>query len=206
MVVVALAVGMAGCSDIPEIVSTASPGGSPGVGSGSAVDSTSLRGAADRALEALRDLEDLDDQSYLTLLEMMDPDEGLVFSPYAYIQDYPIRLDAEEVERLGATASTTYVWGHWDGSGEPIELTFADYWERFVWDRDYTAAPLVAENEYQVGGNTLSNIPEFFGPDAQWVEYAFPSDDHTWSALRLVFREIDGTYRLLGVVHDQWTI
>jgi len=33
-----------------------------------------------------------------------------------------------------------YIWGEYDGSGDPIKLTFAQYFDKFVYDHDFANA------------------------------------------------------------------
>ncbi len=211
--------GMAGCAAdlggeaVTPQATTAAPA-SPT--SGPSADGQ-LLGAATQVRDALRD------EDYDALAALASPDETVVFEPYSYVTDGSLRLSPQEISQLG-TSSTVYTWGAYDGSGEPMDLTFADYRSRFVWDRDYTDAPSVAVDDYLVSGNSLQNLAEYFGPTARWVEYSFPATEMTddvdpetwdydhgppgadWSALRLVFRATSTGYELIGVVHDSWTI
>jgi hypothetical protein len=59
-------------------------------------------------------------------------------------------------------------------------------------------------------GNTLENIHEVY-PDGVFVEFHFTGfneqyDGMDWKSLRLVFEQDGGSWRLVGIVHDQWTI
>ncbi|MCL2092142.1 MAG: hypothetical protein FWH11_13245 [Micrococcales bacterium] len=211
LVVVALAAGMAACStspvDDPPTSRTADPADSEPAATPS--DTSGLTEVAEQALTALQG------EDYAALAELVDPDEGVVFAPYSWIADDSVVLSAQEVSQLG-TSSTTYTWGALP-SGDPLEATFAEYRAHYVcgtskydWEADpacYTDAPLVGVDRRQVGeGSYSSNISEHFGPTAHWVEYAFPSSDGSvdYSALRLVFRDQDKTYSLIGIVHDEW--
>lgn len=50
-----------------------------------------------------------------------------------------------------------------DGSGEDIEMTAAEYYDRFIWDQNYLEAPEVYVNEeIESRGNTLVNLADFF--------------------------------------------
>ena len=59
-------------------------------------------------------------------------------------------------------------------------------------------------------GNTLNNIAQVY-PNGEFVEFHFTGFDTQyegmdWTSLRLVFEENNGTWFLIGIVHDQWTI
>lgn len=141
--------------------------------------------------------------------DFVHPEKGLRFSPYATIredhqvfmsEDLPGLLDSDEV----------YNWGNYDGSGKPIELIFADYYDEFVYSADFANPETVALNMRIGQGNSLNNIQEFY-PGSYFVEYHFSGFDPQyagmdWQSLRLVFLEEDGVWLLVGMVHDQWTI
>jgi hypothetical protein len=100
-------------------------------------------------------------------------------------------------------------WGDYDGTGEPINLTFEEYYEEFVTSSDFANADQVAVNERLGQGNTINNIDAFF-PEASFVEYYIPGSEEfggmDWESLRLVFVQEDETWLLVGIVHDEWTI
>ena len=164
--------------------------------------SLSLEDSADEVVQALaaRDME--------SVADFVHPHQGLRFSPYTFVteehqvfmaEDFPGLLDSEEV----------YLWGQYDGSGEPIELTFSEYYEEFVYSSDFANAEEVAVNERLGQGNTINNIQEFY-PESSFVEYHIPGTTEfggmDWESLRLVFIQEEGTWMLVGIVHDEWTI
>src|SRR5690606_20543458 len=103
----------------------------------------------------------------------------------------------------------SYLWGMYDGSGEDIVLTFAEFIDRFAYNYDYAAAPQVGWNSVLQTGNTLLNHEDVY-PDSLFVEYHVPGsaeyDGMDWGTLRLVFMEHEGTWYVVGIIHDQWTI
>jgi hypothetical protein len=99
--------------------------------------SLSLEESAESVITSLenRDLE--------RLAGFVHPTIGLRFLPYGFIHDdsqvfppgtLPGLFDSEAV----------YLWGFYDGSGEPIELTFSAYYEEFVYSADFANAESVA--------------------------------------------------------------
>jgi hypothetical protein len=163
---------------------------------------------AARASEAIMALKDGDMDA---LSSLVHPDSGVRFSPYATVQDRDggdLVFSAGEVPSL-LTDSTVYNWGTYDGSGMPIELTFRQYYEEFVYDVDFVRPDVVGFNERVGQGNSIDNIASAY-PDAVMVEYHFEGFDPEyagmdWRSLRLVFEEKGGGWYLVGVVHDQWT-
>lgn len=149
-------------------------------------------------------------RDFAALARLVHPERGLVVSPYGYVDlDEAVRLSQEEVATAGEDP-TVRTWGHADGTGEPLELAFPEYFERYVYDADFASAPGVAVDRRLGQGNTVSNLDEAF-PDGSFVEFHFPGFEERyqgmdWRSLRLVFSPVDGRWWLVGVVHDEWTI
>jgi hypothetical protein len=144
------------------------------------------------------------------LATYVDPDKGLRLSPYAYVDtEKHIQFTQEQIKNLNENTSV-YTWGSYDGSGEPIKLTFEKYYNDFVYDKDYINAVTVANNYRAGNGNSLSNISQAY-PGARFVEYHFPGVDSRyagmdWKSIRLIFQMKSNIWYLVGIVHDQWTI
>jgi hypothetical protein len=159
---------------------------------------------AGKALEAIkaRDME--------ALSQLVHPEQGVRFSPYGNVDpENDVRMTADQVRGLMENDKVR-VWGRFDGSGKPIKMTAGEYFDRFVFDRDYTQAPETAYNGLVQTGNTIVTIEEMY-PEASYVSYHYPGQNPDyggldWSSLRLVFEKHRGTWYLTGVVHGQWTI
>jgi hypothetical protein len=141
--------------------------------------------------------------------EFVHPEMGVRFSPYAYVREEHQVFMPDEIASLEGSEET-YLWGQYDGSGEPIELTFDDYYEKFVYSADFANPEDMAVNARIGQGNTINNIQDFY-PDSSYVEYHFSGFEEEyggmdWESLRLVFVQEDGAWYLVGVVHDEWTI
>lgn len=158
---------------------------------------------ARQAVEALRD------RDLAQLAGMVHPVKGVRFSPYAFVRDEDLVFLPDQL--AGALDDpTVYVWGVFDGSGEPIEMTFAAYYERFVYDQDYANAEQIGYNQRIGMGNTIDNSLEYY-PGASVVEFHFSGFDPAyggmdWRSLRLVFQREGDTWYLTGIIHDEWTI
>ncbi len=103
-----------------------------------------------------------------------------------------------------------YTWGIYDGSGLPINLTSAEYYNKFIYDVDFINAPEISYNRIIGKGSTINNAFEIY-PNTIIVEYHFSGFDPKyegmdWRSLRLVFEEKDTVWYLIGIIHDQWTI
>ena len=161
----------------------------------------------DRAAQAIEALKNKDMQS---LAALVHPEKGLSFSPYGYIDDTNLTLTRDEL-RGALTDPTTRTWGAYDGTGDPIDLTFEGYYDRFIYNHDFATAPSITYNQFKGHGNSLNNIFTVY-PNATAVEYHFPGFDPQyegmdWQSLYLVFdKHTDGNWYLVHIGHAQWTI
>ncbi len=149
-------------------------------------------------------------RDFAALAALVHPDRGVRFSPYASIDPETDRHFSREALSAAGDDATVYRWGHFDGSGEPIELTVAAYFDRFVYDKNFAATRHRAVDERLGHGNSIDNVNQVY-PSGRYVEYHVPGENPEyggldWASLRLVFVDHDGCARLVGVVHDQWTI
>ena len=144
------------------------------------------------------------------LAAYIHPDKGVRFSPYAYIEPQKDLIFTAEQIKNAFSDQKEYTWGNYDGTGEPIKLTFKDYFHKFIYDAEFINAKEISYNHPLGKGNTINNAAEIY-PNANIVEYHFPGIDPKyegmdWRSLRLVFEEKDSNWYLVGIVHDQWTI
>jgi hypothetical protein len=144
------------------------------------------------------------------LAATVHPTQSVRFSPYTFVREgTDLSFTAEQLPGLWADPAV-YTWGVFDGSGEPIELTFQNYFERFVYDVEFAQPHAVGFDTFVGAGNTINNIREVY-PSALVVEYYFEGFDPDlggmdWRSLRLVLEEHGGVWYLVGIVHDEWTI
>jgi len=137
------------------------------------------------------------------------PDKGVRFSPYAFVDlDNDLVFKPKKLGKL-MKSKKVYTWGSYDGSGDPIKMTFSQYLNGFVYSRDYAHPEQMAYNTVIHGGNTTNNLREKY-PDAAFVEYNFSrgadGNEMGWSSLRLVFEPKGDQWYLVGIINDQWTI
>lgn len=152
----------------------------------------------------------LADDDMTELATFAHPIKGIRFTPYSFVDVANDKVfTATQIPSLMGDTSV-YTWGTYDGSGEPIELTFSEYYDKFVFDEDFTDPHLIGNNVLIEKGNSLNNIPEAY-PDGEFIEFHFTGFDPQyegmdWKSLKLVFEEDGGTWYLVGIVHGQWTI
>lgn len=147
---------------------------------------------------------------WATLSAYVHPDLGVTFTPYSTVEpESDQNFTAEQIKNL-AQDQNVYTWGFEDGRGDPIQMTVSRYFQRYVYDRDYTQAEEIGIDRIITGGNALENLTEAY-PDCRFVDFCFPSADPVndgldWSSLKLVFQPQEEHWYLVGVVHGEWTI
>lgn len=144
------------------------------------------------------------------LSAFIHPVKGLRFTPYTNVSLKGDVVFSGEKMRKFFEDQQVYLWGHYDGTGDEIRLTASKYYDKFIYSEDFTAAEKVGYNEVLSSGNMLENqfdvyenpiVVEYyfsgFNPDYQGID---------WKSLRLVFEEYEGSWKLVGIIHNQWTI
>jgi hypothetical protein len=139
------------------------------------------------------------------------PEKGVRFSPYAYV-DTKTDLVFTKDQLNGLMAdSTKRVWRTFAGSGELIEMPYAEYHKRFVYDADFIKDAEIAVNKGLGQSTSVNNLNEVYPEDSfDFVEYHIKGIDPAvegmdWRSLRLVFEKIGDDHALVGIIHDQWT-
>lgn len=167
-------------------------------------DNTPLLEAGDAVLEALKrgDIQ--------VLAALIDTERGVTFTPYSTVDPRSDLTFLPDQFTEAGINGTRYVWGATQGKGDPIELTLPEYLKRYVYNAEYTRAPVIGVDHVFSSGNSLENVAEAY-PDARFLEYYFPGVDPSnngfdWCALKLVFLPRDEGYRLVGIIHSEWTI
>jgi hypothetical protein len=158
--------------------------------------------AADKIVAALKN------KDLKTVASFVHPTKGLRFAPYGYLEKSNQVFKKAQVPSL-FLLRRTYVWGEFDGSGDPINMGFPEFHKKFIYDRNYVRAPGVAYDK-QIGfGNGVFNVREVY-PQSKFVGYNFPkgADGNVmgWSTLYLVFEKSGAKWYLVAVVHDEWVI
>jgi hypothetical protein len=150
------------------------------------------------------------DGDYAALADMVHPRKGVLFVPYSTVNPAKNLCFTADQVRAFSKDNTAYIWGLTDGEGAPIELTPREYIAKYVYNKDYLSSAVIGLNTIVKTGNSLENVGEAF-PDADFVEFHIPGEKKEnegldWSSLKLVFEKYEGQYRLVAVIHSQWTI
>lgn len=147
-------------------------------------------------------------RDYDSLSRLVHPEYGVYFSPYSNITLSSDQWFSPDMLSAIDKAEEPFVWGVYDGSGEPISMTAEEYFSRFVYDRNFISAPVISVDRIAKSGNSLENTAEVF-PDCRFVDFYIPAegeDGLDWSLLRLIYEESDGALYLVAIVHNEYTV
>ncbi|MFS0674737.1 ankyrin repeat domain-containing protein [Ornithinibacillus sp. 179-J 7C1 HS] len=154
------------------------------------------------------------DKNMTELAKHVHPEKGVLISPFLQLKSRPwseeidpITFPADNIPSL-LEDTTEYRWGYHGGSGLPIDMTPAEFFEDYVYTKQ-------GPDALYVNQQTL-NGPEFFTdyvrkdfPDAHMVQYTFnetvPGDDLSWVQLTLIFEPYNDEWKLVGILHNAWT-
>ena len=162
-----------------------------------------LRAAAAIVVRAMRD------RDARALVATVHPSKGVRFSPGAFVDpSSDVVLSRAAIRRLWADRRI-YRWGYTDGTGEPIELTPAQYIARYTLPPTALAPDSIRVDHDRVVSSSRNNAASVY-PGAHRVEYYWnrinPAADpqFDWLALRLVFEPIKGQWFLVGIIRERW--
>lgn len=142
--------------------------------------------------------------------KFVHPIKGVRFTPYTYVStENDLVFNQEKIKEF-LQDQTIYLWGHYDGTGDEISLTTNEYYKRFIYSDDFINAEKIGYNQVLSRGNMIENQYEVY-ENAIVVEYYFSGfnpeyEGLDWKSLRLVFQEYENNWKLVGVIHNQWTI
>ncbi|NRF92127.1 hypothetical protein HQN89_14040 [Paenibacillus frigoriresistens] len=195
-------------AQVPSTTTTPTPSVKPSLTS-YAKEADAKKTIENRTKETIQALKEKDLKK---LAELIHPKKGVQFSPYSYIHvSSDVQVLGSGLAALWANTSTTH-WGDYDGSGDPIDLTLPNYWDKFVYNEDFAAAPQISYNIILGKGNMINNVFSIYPTtSAITVEYHYPGLDPQfqgmdWTSLRLVYESSGTQWYLVAIVHDQHTM
>jgi hypothetical protein len=154
----------------------------------------------------------LKNKKYSAFANYIHPVLGIRFSPYAFVDTINnIKFSKQKfINEAGKAEQDMIVWGSYDGTGDPIRMKLNNYMQRFVYDVDFIKPEQRSVNKFIGEGNSLNNLDSVY-KTCDFTESHFSGIDkkyegHDWRTLRLVFKERNGKYFLVGIIHDEWTI
>lgn len=144
-----------------------------------------------------------------TISLYIHPKEGVSFSPYVHAsKNTNINFKSAELITAYNNSLKIYNWGVYDGSGQDILLSTKDYFNKFVYDKEYINTKEIAFNRITDRGNIRNNLKEEY-PESRVVEYHIPNTSEEtmdWGGIWLVFEKAEGKWYLRAIAHDVWTI
>lgn len=142
------------------------------------------------------------------LSKFIHPEKGIRFSMYGYVQPNTDKYFTKEEFIKYAPTNIKFTWGEKDGTGDQLVLSIKDYLNQWVFKRDFTSAEYY-QNSFKGGGNSINNLKEIY-PKTDFTENYIPGSEKyggiDWNSLRFVFEELYGTYYLVAVINDEWTV
>jgi len=154
----------------------------------------------------------LKNKNYSAFANYIHPVQGIRFSPYAYVDTInDIKFSKQRfINEAGKAEQDMIVWGAFDGTGDPIRMKMNNYMQRFVYDVDFIKPENRSVNKFISGGNSLNNLDSVYKgcdfTESHFSGFEKKYEGHDWRTLRLVFKERNGKFFLVGIVHDEWTI
>ena len=152
----------------------------------------------------------LKNKNYSAFANYIHPVEGIRFSPYGFVDTaHDMKLSKQKFINQ-VREQDMVIWGKFDGTGDPIQMTLNNYMQRFVYDVDFVKPEKRSVNEIIGSGNSLNNLQLVY-KNCDFTESNFSGFDKKyagmdWRSLRLVFKVRGRKFFLVGIVHDEWTI
>lgn len=153
-------------------------------------------------------LELLKAKDFEGLSAYIDDTKGIRFSPYSYIDVENDKVFTKAQIAAISQDAEEYMWGNYDGTGDPIKLNFNDYYNKFIYDKDFVNPDQIGYNKPIGTGNSLDNLSEVY-TNSNFIEFYLQGADPSmldWAGLKLVFEKVQDHWVLVGIVHNQWTI
>lgn len=155
-------------------------------------------------------LRTLQTRNYAMLASYVHPERGLTFTPYSTVSlENDLTFTMGQVKKF-AEDQEKYVWGVLPGTGDLIQMTPGEFVDSYIFGADYTQASRIGVDRINISGNALENVTEVY-PDCRFVDYTFPGFDPEaggldWCSLKLIFAPAENQWRLVGLIHSQWTV
>lgn len=154
----------------------------------------------------------LKNKNMAKLSTLVHPTKGVRFTPYSYVDKNLATVFSQSQIVNAWDSKKVYTWGESDGSGDTMSFTFAKYFERFVYDRNFANAPLIKYSGAAAFREDLTNNFAEAYPNAKFVKYHFDKgpapryNEIGWASLYLIFEKSGKKWYLVGISHLEWTI
>ena len=163
-----------------------------------------VRSMSDAVIVALKN------NDMATVALFTHPTRKLRIAPYPFLTPADKKFAATSVGSLLSDPAVR-TWGAYDGSGNPITKTFANYYPEFVWSHDFTDAGIIVGENVRIHTAQLSTNWASVYPGRSYVEYNFPgtaaSSNMDWHSLILVWlKDGNGVWRLVCITNDMQSV
>ena len=153
-------------------------------------------------------LQILQDEDMAAFQAYVHPVAGVRFSPYYYVQANHLVFNASAIPNLLSDPSI-YNWGEEDGTGDPINRTAQDYFDRYVNRKDYSNPDDIQYNTIMQRASLINNIPTFY-PNATFVEYHVEGTSPQyggldWGSIYVIYENYQGNWYVVGIANAEWT-
>lgn len=137
-------------------------------------------------------------------------EEGIRFSPYTFVDVKSDKVLSREQIKTVPNDKYKYTWGTFDGSGEPMILSFQDYYKKFIMSHEFNKTTDISYNSPEQRGNIINNVDDVYKRNIT-IEYHVAGVDPKyagmdWGSLKIVLQEENGEWKIVAIVHDGWTI
>lgn len=148
-------------------------------------------------------------RDYQLLAEYAHPKKGIIFSPDPFVDDsMDVVFHAAQI-RAFASDSITYNWGYFDQSETLLELTANEYFNRFVYDKNFYDCHQIGINSIIRSGNCPENVMEEF-PNAIFVEFHDEGTEEDsyldWASLKIVLERYNGDFKVVALISSSYTL
>lgn len=148
----------------------------------------------------------LANKDYEELSNLTHPLYGIRFTPYTNIDiENDLVFSKDEILEF-KNSDIKYEWGFIGESNKIIELSPNEYFDKYVYDKDYINAEEVGYNEIISSTGFLENQFGIYH-NSIIIEYYFSILDpynSDWRSLRIVFQEHKGEWYIAGLIHFEW--
>ncbi len=186
----------------PVVVTARAPQGTavPGFSSAQA-----QRIVGEKSRAVVRALQNNDTRA---LAKFVHPTRGVRFSPYVNADARDRTIKCSQMPYL-ANHPCKWNWGEYDGSGEPMNLTWNEFRRKMLVPHSYIPGAREDFNLLSQNGNMPNRLLEVY-PGAIFARYYLPGANPDfggldWRTLFLAWRPVGKTWYLVGVANDEWT-
>lgn len=153
-------------------------------------------------------LNSIKNKNYKVIADYIHPVDGIRFSPYGYIDSADLKFDSAAFI-TSANSNDKFIWGTSAGSGEPIQLTFNEYFSEFLYDANFLQPEKFSIDTLSSRSNYPYPFQDFYH-NTHFTESYFSGFDEKyegmdWRSLILVIRKFEDRFYVCGILHDEWT-